>query len=111
MGKQLELPMTEVNETAVSDFDVEAATWIAELLLEGTTWDIETAKTIAKTHAAKVEKGASSAFEKARMTVALDRVMTLQGVVGGLQGFPELTFVKDIVRFRHVSGLVRASRR
>lgn len=108
----MELPLEPKKGKADSEFDVEVATWIMDLLLEATKWDMATAQTIAKNLASKVEAGKASKFEIARMTVALDRVMLLQGTVGGLMGqFPELSFVKNVIRFRHVTNAVRASRR
>jgi len=109
-AQQLELPLA--SKKGDPEFDVDVATWIMDLLLEATKWDIDTAMAISKNLAPRVEEGKASKFEVARMTVALDRTMLLQGNVGGLQGqFPELAFVKNVIRFRHVTNAVRASRR
>ena len=109
MGTQLELPL---GGKKGADFDVDVAAWILDLMMESTHWDQETALTIAQGLSRKVESGKANAFEKARMMVALDRHITISGTVGGLRGnFVELDYIKNLIRFRHVTAISRASRR
>lgn len=110
MGTQLELPLGGKKKGA--DLDVDVAAWVLDLMMESTQWSQETALTIATNLASKVESRKATAFDKARMMVALDRHATVCGTVGGLKdSFPELDYVKNLIRFRHVTALSRSSRR
>jgi hypothetical protein len=119
--QQMDLPLedhktsgTKTTKTTAYKPDAEVILWIARLLPEAMTWDKATATKIAQTAKERLvpAQPVAKAFNIARMTVALERICLLDGIVGGLEGqerlapFPELRFVKDIIRLRHVANLL-----